>query len=238
MNDIKDFHKELLFLLKELDAICSKQNIKYSLFAGTLIGAIRHKGFIPWDDDADVVFERSEYDKFISVLPSHFSIVNSLWVTQFVSNDNPKNYIDVFVFDATSNSKILRNLQVFGLKAIQGTLKTQITKDKGVFGMISTGILSTIGFAFSKKFKLKVYNKLAKIFKSKKSDCMFSSLDQYKYIGNILPQSVLNSYSKVSFEDTELMIMDGYDLYLKKFYGDYMKLPPVEDQKPEHGNVK
>ena len=129
MNDIKTFHKELLLLLNELDAICSKENIKYSLFAGTLIGAIRHKGFIPWDDDADVIFERSEYEKFISLLPSQFAIVNSLWVTQFVSKENPKIYLDVFIFDLTSKFKVFRNLHIYGLKAIQGTLKNKITKD-------------------------------------------------------------------------------------------------------------
>ena len=238
MVDIHDFHKELLYLLKELDAICSKHDIKYSLFAGTLIGAIRHKGFIPWDDDADVIFERSEFDKLLAVLPSDFNIKRNSWVQRFSLKTNPKIFIDIFIFDATSNVKIFQKLQVTSLKFIQGILKNKITKDKGVFGTIISSLLYLIGLPFSENFKLKVYRKFAKMFNHKKSNYIFSSLDQFKYIGKVLPNKILNSYSKVDFEGNKLMIMDGYDLYLKKFYGDYMKLPKIENQKPAHGDFR
>ncbi|RED43552.1 lipopolysaccharide cholinephosphotransferase [Winogradskyella eximia] len=239
MANIKVLHNKLLTLLKELDTICSAHDIKYSLFAGTVIGAIRHKGFIPWDDDADIVFERGEYDKFLKVIPANFKISsNNLWVTRFVSKDDENICIDIFVFDNISNSKVLQKLQVFGLKAIQGTLKGQVTKDKGIFGFVFTSILYVIGRLFSKDFKLKMYYKLATLYKNKDTDYLFSSLDKFVYIGKILPKTIVNTYSKVNFEGTPLMILDGYDFYLKDFYGDYMKLPPVEDQKPEHGNLK
>ena len=89
-----------------------------------------------------------------------------------------------------------------------------------------------------KNFKLKLYGKFAEMFNDKNSKYIFSSLDQFKYIGKILPSKILNSYIKVDFEGTELMIMKGYDLYLRKFYGDYMKLPKTEHQKPEHGDFR
>lgn len=239
MGSIENLHNKLLTLLTDLDTICSNHNIKYSLFAGTAIGTIRHKGFIPWDDDADIVFERSEYDKFLKVIPANFAISsNELWVTRFISKDNPKICIDLFVFDNTSNFKVFQKLHVFGLKAIQGTLKRQITKDKGVFGFVFTAILYVIGRLFSKNFKLKIYNKFAIIYKNKDSNYMFSSLDKFAYIGKILPKTILSSYSKIDFEGVELMIMDGYHPYLTKFYGDYMKLPPAEEQIPEHGNLE
>lgn len=238
MSDLKDFHKELLYLLKELDTICSKQNIKYSLFAGTLIGAIRHKGFVPWDDDADVVFERREYDKFINNLPSEFTIDVDTWVTRFSHKNNPKIYVDIFVFDRTSNSKILRNLHVISLKALQGTLKSKVTKGKGLISGFFSYALHIIGLPFFKSFKLKVYNKFAVIFKHKKSGYMFSSLDKFEYIGKFLPDTILKSYSKVDFEGVELMILDGYDFYLREFYGDYMQLPKIEDRIPEHGDFR
>ncbi len=237
MNNIKDFHKELLSLLKKLDTICTQKDIKYSLFAGTLIGAIRHKGFIPWDDDADVVFERREYDKFIEVLPADFTILRNSWVTRFVHKDNLTVYLDVFVFDTTSNSKFFQKLQVLGLKLVQGTLKNKIIKNRGVVGLILSFLTYLAGLPFSKNFKLRIYNKLAQTYKHKEGAYIFSSLDQFKYIGHMLPKSILNLYHKVDFEDTQLMILDGYDFYLKKFYGDYMKVPPIENQIPEHGNV-
>lgn len=239
MGNIKNLHNELLILLKELDRICTANDIKYSLFAGTMIGAIRHKGFIPWDDDADIVFERKEYEKFLKVIPENFAISsNNLWVTRFVSKDNEEICIDIFVFDNISNSKIAQQSQIFGLKIIQGTLKGHITKDKGIFGYVFTGLLYVIGLLFRKKFKLKLYYKLATLYKHKDADYMFSSLDKYSYIGKILPKTILNTYSKVDFEGTQLMIYNGYDSYLKQFYGDYMQLPPIENQVPEHGNLR
>lgn len=239
MSNIKNLHNKLLILLKDLDSICTANNIKYSLFAGTMIGAIRHKGFIPWDDDADIVFERKEYEKFLKVIPDNFAISsNNLWVTRFVSKNNIEICIDIFVFDNISHSKISQKSQIFGLKIIQGTLKGQITKDKGLFGYVFTSMLYVVGLFFSKKFKLRMYYKLATLNKNKDADYMFSSLDKYSYIGKILPKTIINTYSKVDFETTQLMILDGYDTYLKLFYGDYMQLPPIEKQVPEHGNLK
>lgn len=233
---MNNFHKELLSLLKEFDAIAKKNDIKYSLFAGTLIGAIRHKGFIPWDDDADIILERNQYEKFVSILPPTFIVSRNLWVPRFSNKHNSKIYLDIFVFDATSNVVIFQKLQILGLKTIQGTLKNRIARNKSTFGTFFSFVTYLIGLPFNQGFKLKLYDKLAMIFKYKKSQFIFSSLDQFKYIVHVLPHNILDSYTTVDFEDTELMIMEGYDLYLKQFYGDYMKLPPIKDQKPAHGN--
>ena len=69
-----------LKILRELDRICSKYDLKYSLSVGTLLGAIRHKDFIPWDDDIDIDLRRDDYDKLLSVLPNElgdeFEFVN------------------------------------------------------------------------------------------------------------------------------------------------------------------
>lgn len=67
LNDIQQI---LLGFLLEVDRICKKHNIKYFLGGGSLLGAVRHKGFIPWDDDADVMMLRKDYDRFLSVLPN------------------------------------------------------------------------------------------------------------------------------------------------------------------------
>lgn len=67
--DMSRVHEANLTILKEIDRICRKYNIRYMLDAGTLIGAVRHKGFIPWDDDADVAFTRNQYEAFMKVAP-------------------------------------------------------------------------------------------------------------------------------------------------------------------------
>lgn len=66
--DLKDVHRANLEILKEIDRICRKYKIKYLMDAGTLLGAVRHKGFIPWDDDADVAFTRNQYEAFVKVV--------------------------------------------------------------------------------------------------------------------------------------------------------------------------
>ena len=65
--DIREVQKKLLMILIEFDRICRKHNIKYSLEGGTLLGAIKYKGFVPWDDDIDIVMERPEYERFLKV---------------------------------------------------------------------------------------------------------------------------------------------------------------------------
>ena len=66
--DIKEVHNKLLEILIEFDRICRLHQIKYSLEGGTLLGAIKYKGFVPWDDDIDVIMERKEYERFLSIL--------------------------------------------------------------------------------------------------------------------------------------------------------------------------
>ena len=77
--DLTKVHETNLKLLKEIDRICRKYKIKYALDSGTLLGAVRHKGFIPWDDDVDVVFTRANYEMFAKVarreLPEGMSLV-------------------------------------------------------------------------------------------------------------------------------------------------------------------
>ncbi|WP_149304069.1 LicD family protein [Pareuzebyella sediminis] len=237
MTKLEEFQQELLVLLKQMDAICDKHGINYSLFGGTMIGAIRHNGFIPWDDDADVVFERVEYEKFLKVLPENLIVFRKSWVQRFSHKDNPNIYLDIFVFDVAPKSKITQKMQRLGLKAMQGTIKKKVTTKRGFIGATVSLFTYIIGLLFTHNFKLRVYDSIARIFKNRPTGYIFSSLDQFKYIGHVLPRDVVISYKKVDFENTSLKIMTGYDAYLKQFYGDYMKLPPKEMQKPVHGNL-
>lgn len=67
LNELSEHQKVLLSMLKDFDAVCEKHGIRYMLFAGTALGAVRHHGFIPWDDDADVIMMRSDYERFLNV---------------------------------------------------------------------------------------------------------------------------------------------------------------------------
>ncbi|MGN9160347.1 LicD family protein [Clostridium sulfidigenes] len=103
--EIKDVQKVELEILIEFDRICKKNNIKYQLFAGTLLGAIRHNGFIPWDDDIDVCLLRKDYNRFIKACEKE---LNSKYFLQ--THETDKNYIMQF-------AKIRKNNTVFMEKA-------------------------------------------------------------------------------------------------------------------------
>lgn len=237
-NSIEELHHDLLSLLKDIDAICKQNNIKYSLFAGTLIGAVRHKGFIPWDDDADIIFERKEYEKFIKVIPPEFKLFRNPWVPRFTKIDGDGIFIDIFVFDEISDKLSEQKNQILKLKFIQGMLKDKITTNKGLVGTTLSAVTFIIGKLFSTEQKVKWYDTIAQSQNTGKKQNIFSSLDQFKYIGYVLPNTIIKGYKLVDFEDTQLMIMEGYDQYLSTFYGDYMKLPTEDKRIPEHGNIK
>ena len=100
MMDIKNQYGTLemqlyeLENLKDFDTFCRQHNICYSLAGGTLLGAVRHGGFIPWDDDIDVMLDRVNYEKFLqeaeSSLPEKYEIIQRIWIKRITRKDNPK----------------------------------------------------------------------------------------------------------------------------------------------------
>lgn len=106
---IRDVQKVELDILIELDRVCKKHGIKYQLFAGTLLGAVRHKGFIPWDDDIDVCLLRKDYDKLLEVCKIE---LNPLYFLQNYETDKFSNY---------HFSKIRKNNTIFKMKSSKDT---------------------------------------------------------------------------------------------------------------------
>lgn len=72
-NTVKDLQRVLFDMLVQIDEICKENGVRYSLSSGTVLGAVRHKGFIPWDDDLDLMFMRDEYEKFLKIPQEEFS---------------------------------------------------------------------------------------------------------------------------------------------------------------------
>ena len=90
MDDLqlKKLQKAILLITDEIDRICRKYNIKYSLVGGSMLGAIRHKGFIPWDDDMDVSMPRDDYNKAMKKLPELFASYGDDSLTLYVADDS------------------------------------------------------------------------------------------------------------------------------------------------------
>lgn len=152
-QNINECQKQLLKVLNYIDKICRENNIRYSLSCGSMLGAVREKGFIKWDDDADVIFTRDEYDKFINLIlninhpefigifiPSekkhlydfNYRIFYKLDKVKF--NEKYKNYydglfnyaaVDIFVLDKIPSNKLLARLYVLKQQIIFGLLMSK-----------------------------------------------------------------------------------------------------------------
>ena len=257
LNDIQQI---LLGFLLEVDRICKKHNIKYFLGGGSLLGAVRHKGFIPWDDDADVMMLRKDYDRFLSVLlgelpnylfaqtqknekDSHFPftklrINNTLLSTEFTSrfpNIHNGIFLDVLAQDYTSNNAFLRKIHI---KATASSRWLVLDKWRGTsvnansrFSSLCANILRKI---FPLGFLQKVQNKLISLHKNMKNPkYLFDSMGRNVSRG-AFPAEWLDEEIWVDFENAKLPIPKEYDKYLKYLYGDYMEMIPVSERHVSH----
>lgn len=252
----------LLSFLLEIDRICKKHNIKYFLAGGTLLGAVRHKGFIPWDDDADVMMLRDDYDRFLKVLPyelpanfaiqtdeitSHFPftkirINDTVFSTEFSSRfEDIHNgiFFDVLAQDQTSNNKLVRKLHMRATASARWLVldKWRGTKvnANGKFASFIANVLKTI---FPLSILEKFQNKLMVQFRNKKNaSFLFDSMGRNITRGEF-PKQWLEEAVYVDFEGYKLPIPKEYDKYLSYLYGDYMDMIPVSLRHVSHDIIQ
>ena len=232
--DIKTLHRELLELLTIFDAICKKNNIRYTLHGGSLLGAIREQGFIPWDDDADIAMTRSEFEKLTKVLKkdNEYYIYGDI-KKQFRKKEDETFWIDIFICDYIGE-KFSRKLKLSFL-----TMLDIMNRDKVSIRMSNLSQYSQkkqmifkclyfLGKMFPKKIKSNLYNNIAEYRWLGDKTMMHRSNDQYKGRKETFPKFWMEKFHDVPFEYTYLSVMDTYHEMLTKCYGkDYMI--PVKD---------
>ncbi len=251
---------ETLRIIKVIHKICVEQNLYYSLFYGSLIGAVRHKGFIPWDDDLDIVMPRSDYEKIseyfkihekelfplkwfsYETVPDYPYMIARVCNTEFrMELENEKDcgmgtFVDIYPLDGAGNG----NHNFFYKKAwfyssiYFSKSRLHYVPVKG-FGK---SLIKKIAYGFSKCLSYQVIRNVLLRF-SKKYDyessefvaCMIWLVYGKK---NVFRKSDFQDIMPVAFEDTELYVVKNYDSLLKAFYGDYMQLPPENERVGHH----
>ena len=250
--EVEELKNIQLEILDSVHDFCIKHDIKYFLMYGTLIGAIRHKGYIPWDDDIDICMPRPDYDKFMKYFNlegSHLKFIAHELDTKFpytfgkVINTKTKliefstiKYpmgvnIDVFPIDGVDeDTKILR-YQIFlrkllNVKTIKYSKKRSLLKN--LMLLFSKMLLMVIPTNYIVGRMVKNTHKYS-YDNSSKVCCVAMGTKLNKPV----PKEYFDKGVLKEFEDREYYVPIGYDGYLKSIFGDYMKLPP-EDKRNSH----
>ena len=260
---LQEVQQVSLDILKDVHAFCESHDIKYSLHYGTLIGAIRHKGFIPWDDDIDLVMPRPDYDRFCKEYVSAkgyklfqpgdlgyymtFARVFDMEKT-FVKSHGPWAsfntgiWIDIMPLDGLPSDE--KRFQKF-VKEIR-VLQPKIWRLRSgkYLKLLETGSLKNLVFCLVKRFLYNHYD-IYELLHQYSNLIQRYDFDSADYCGQLCgfdypekehnPKSNFDSYELKQFCDMDFYVMNGYDDVLRRYFGNYMELPP-ENQR--HGHDK
>ncbi|MDT3699210.1 MAG: LicD family protein [Thermincola sp.] len=243
---------------KEVDRICKRNNLKYFMIGGTLLGAVRHKGFIPWDMDLDIAMYREDYDRFaeccgrelsgkyflqsfktdVDFFPALSRIcINNTYLEIERSrhlHHHKGIYIDIFPLDNVSDDKRARNRQKKILALIDNIilLKACYSYDieffslKYVIKKLFTILLKPLRLKWLHKMREKVMVQDAK----EDTGLVCSTASHYGYSKQVLNREIYGSPVLMEFEDGLYYAPRKWEEYLRILYGDYMKLPPLEER--------
>lgn len=234
----------MLEMLKYIDAVCNKHDIKYWLCAGTLIGAVRHGGFIPWDDDVDIEMLREDYEKFVKVMATEpqtdyvlqthetdkgyfFPFAKLRDLHSYVKENNTSDlylkyrgiYVDILIIDPSS-SYILNRLGSILFGRLLYRPNAKLGKIRNLYYAITYPIVCK--FFFSCIRWISKYNSNGRY-----RIALGTHFFKPRFYCDLFP------LKKLSFENVLLPVPHNYDEYLRKIYGEYMQLPDINTL-PKH----
>lgn len=256
--ETEEYKAILTNILVKVDQLCRDNDIPYMIFYGTLLGAVRHHGFIPWDDDVDIVIKRQDLKRLQDVVNQHSSElgINFIYIdtnpdtificakicdTSTVLNEvgfrQIKGYgafIDVFPIDNLAEQRMIRKIRSFvGFKKrqiITHSSMTTWTKSASIF----RNIMRCIAFYSTRGVHT------GRMIQKMNNACQKYNYLETTYVG--LPYSKKTIFQRDWFQEVTELEFEGhrffapkcYDVILRQLYGDYMKLPPVEKQISNH----
>lgn len=247
---------KMLGMLKIIDAICLKHKLDYWLEGGTLLGAVRHQGFIPWDDDLDIAMPRESYEAFLRIAPTelpnsmliqtaetepgYFNLSvpmkirdrNSLFIELHEQGNEPYHqgiFIDVFVYDRLSAQPFQRQYDKFLAKKIMRLLGP---KSSPVTSGHYAQFYRLLGRVVPKKLLEKKLKKIISRANKKTSPYLGYGYDCVN--SNLTTYQDIYPLQRSLFEGTEFNIVNNAEVILTQLYGNYMALPPMEERIMKH----
>lgn len=250
ITDIKELRQIQLAIMDDIHHFCQHNGIKYSLGGGTLIGAWRHQGYIPWDDDIDIYLMRSDYERFISeykdncgrfklLSPRHtknyfYTFAKVVDTRTIMLEDETAGYeigvyVDVFPLDYVTDDLRSRRRVFWWKHLLYKIRRCKISKtqylDSAVANFCYRHLPVSVGFI---DWLIERY-----IHRRKPSGTVCEMCETERPLKGCYSVEAFSSTIDVSFEGRTYQSMVGYDEYLSNTYGDYMKIPP-KDQQIQH----
>lgn len=256
--DVEELKAIQLDILQAIDKFCEENGIVYSMACGTMLGAVRHKGYIPWDDDIDIYLLREDYNRLIKLFPDTYlgeykliSLERDIrWDRPYAKAYDSKTLlkensyttvdigvnIDVYPIDDVPDGerqwrKYDRRRRFF--QKMDVVKRIRISSRRGIIKNATLWAMK-LPFCFLKRrhtarflnwYSQKNNNKgYTSVF-----ECVQGLLQKHKF-----SKDLFSSMVRMPFEDRSFMGFADYDAYLRNAYGDYMQLPPEEEQIPHH----
>ncbi len=255
ITDTREIQEIELSILERVHNFCIANDITYSLAYGTMIGAARHKGFIPWDDDIDIIMPRPYFEKFFKIFKveglelhclrndkRHDAPVAKVYDTRTAimqpgsSTMDYGLYMDIYVFDSfQSEAKIksffkLRKLLIFLMMCNKEPL---YRKGRALYrNLLRIALYPFFAFFSTRRVSLFIEWYLKRL--NYEFGSFLTDMTPYTNICQCLPKSVFESTVDVEFEGKKFKAMNGWRKQLKGYYGDYMQLPPPEQRVSNH----
>ncbi len=251
ITDIQELRQIQMGILDDVHRFCEEQGLRYSLSSGTLIGAVRHQGYIPWDDDIDIYMLRTDYERFLRIYydqQGHYQVLNPQKEkhyyytfakvvdtrTKMVEKETEGYeigvYIDVFPVDYVTEDKKKRE-RIFRLKKLLYKIRRcKISHSNPLHSRLAYLCYRALPITVGMLNRL--INKLIIHREPTGTLCHMTEAGPLTEKG-CFPAADMKKMMDMKFEDRTYKVMIGYDDYLTRTYGDYMKLPP-EDQRITH----
>ena len=246
-----------LGILKIFDHFCQENNLKYSLYAGSLLGAVRHKGFIPWDDDLDVCMPRTDYERFLTLWESnpparyvlqnkenskyfdqsftkirkdHTTYLENEWQ---IGNHHTGIFLDIFPVDRIPSDKLTRLAFQWNCMQYQLLTREFIPKNSNPLVKFCTALIL---FFSPKNNRMAARKKLLDKIQRFNDDFSLETItiETLSTIQTPLPADLLDGFVMLPFEDSLFMCFAKWDEYLRLTYNNYMEYPPVEERAWKH----